>query len=296
MPNRLHDDPAMDVIKPKPVPGKTTGKTFKHHLCILLVLAFSCLANSTRADVPPPAAKCDSEGAACDGSTIGLLGVEYNGTCVQGMRKFWYCKSGPMCYSAKGPGDAPSPGYGETRCEELIFANAPVVPSAMPSAPVAPPVEAQPAPSETQPALSNTGAMLHVFVLGVIFFIALFDSVVGLFLLASKEPYRVNGSGALWAQRTPELWNGEASTLLHSLYRRMGAFSFHTGVATAVWAWFGRNEPHLLTALLATYTITGLGFFVNDRRYFRGTRYFIVKQVLGALWAAALLAHIFGPR
>jgi hypothetical protein len=137
--------------------------------------------------------------------------------------------------------------------------------------------------------------MLHSSVLGVIFLIALFDSVVGLSLLLSKEPYRVNGRSSLWAQRTPELWNGEAGPLLHSLYRRMGAFSFHAGVATAVWAWFGRNEPHLLTALLVTYTLTGIGFFVNDQRYFRGTTYFLVKQVFGALWAAALLVHIFAP-
>jgi hypothetical protein len=76
----------------------------------------------------------------------------------------------------------------------------------------------------------------------------------------------------------------------------MGAFSLHTGVITAVWAWMARSEPRWLTALLVTYTITGLAFFATDRAYFRGTGYFVGKQVLGALWAAALVGHLVSSR
>jgi hypothetical protein len=138
--------------------------------------------------------------------------------------------------------------------------------------------------------------MAHVLVLAVVFLVASFDVVVGLRLLFSSEPYLAHGARGPWAERTPPLWSGEAGTLLRSLYRRLGAFSFHTGAVTAVWAWMARDEPRWLTTLLVTYTITGLAFFAGDRAYFRGTRYFLVKQVLGALWTAALLAQLFAPR
>lgn len=139
--------------------------------------------------------------------------------------------------------------------------------------------------------------MLTVFVLGTIGIVSLFDTAVGAYLLFAREPFLVNGRDALWAKETPALWGGEAGTLLRSLYRRLGAFSLHTGVATAVWAWLGAGEPRILTALLVTYTLTGLSFFAGDRRYFKGTRYFVIKQALGALWAAALVAQLVGsPR
>lgn len=134
--------------------------------------------------------------------------------------------------------------------------------------------------------------MIHTLVLAVVFLVALFDTVVGLRMLLGREPYRVNGADALWARASPALYAGEAGPLLRSLYRRLGAFSFHTGVATAVWAWLGHDDALVLGALLVTYTVTGLGFFVNDSTYFRGTRYFVIKQALGALWAAAVAAHL----
>jgi hypothetical protein len=134
--------------------------------------------------------------------------------------------------------------------------------------------------------------VIHAFVLSVVFLVAAFDALVGLRMLFAREPYRVNGPDALWARRAPALWSGDDGELLRSLFGRLGAFSFHTGVATAVWAFLGRREPRMLTALLVTYTLTGLTFFYNDRTYFRGTRYFVVKQVLGGLWAAALVAQV----
>ena len=137
---------------------------------------------------------------------------------------------------------------------------------------------------------------MHTLVLAVVFLVALFDTVVGVRLLASRTPYLVNGADALWARESPPLYGGDAAALMRSLYRRLGAFSFHTGVSTAVWAWFGRDDARVLGALLVTYTLTGTAFFATDRTYFRGTRYFLVKQAFGALWAAALVAHLFGPR
>ena len=136
--------------------------------------------------------------------------------------------------------------------------------------------------------------MVHTLVVGVVLLVALFDTIVGIRLLASRTPYLVNGSDALWARESPPLYSGDAAALMRSLYRRLGAFSLHTGVATAVWAWFGRDDARVLGALLVTYTLTGLAFFATDRTYFRGTRYFLVKQVLGVLWAGALVAHLVG--
>jgi len=133
-------------------------------------------------------------------------------------------------------------------------------------------------------------------VLAVVFLVAVFDIAVGVRLLASRAPYLVNGVDALWARESPRLYDGDAAALLRSLYRRLGAFSLHAGVSTVVWAWFGRDDARVLGALLVTYTLTGTAFFATDRAYFRGTRYFLVKQVFGALWAAALVAHLLGSR
>ncbi len=41
-----------------------------------------------------------------------------------------------------------------------------------------------------------------------------------------------------------------------------------------------------------TYLATGLAFFATDYGYFRGTRYFALKQALGALWAIAVALHL----
>ena len=135
--------------------------------------------------------------------------------------------------------------------------------------------------------------MAEVFVLAVILLVAGFDIVVGIRLLCSPAPFLVNGTkGTLWSERAPALWNGVDHGLLASLYRRLGAFSLHTGVVTALFALLVRDTPWMLSALLGTYTLTGLAFFANDRRYFRGTRYFVIKQALGGLWSAALIVSL----
>lgn len=134
--------------------------------------------------------------------------------------------------------------------------------------------------------------MSSLAILAVILLVAAFDIAVGVRMLASPQPFLVNGDETLWSRRTPQLWRGEERALLESLYRRLGAFSLHTGVATAVWALIARDQPWMLTVLLGTYTLTGLAFFAGDRRFFAGTRYFMIKQALGGLWSAALLLSI----
>lgn len=133
-------------------------------------------------------------------------------------------------------------------------------------------------------------------VLAVVFLVAAFDIVTGLRLLISGAPHLVNGSDTLWARVTPLVSQGQGSELLASLYGRLGAFSLHVGVTTALWALFARNQPRLLTALLVTYLVTGGAFFLNDVRFFQGTGYFHLKQALGALWAVALVLQLLSGR
>jgi hypothetical protein len=137
--------------------------------------------------------------------------------------------------------------------------------------------------------------MAHLLVLSVVFFVAAFDVVVGLRLLFSPRPYLAHGGEGPWARSAPSAWSGETAVLLRSLYRRMGAFSLHAGVVTAVWAAMAHGDRRGLTALLVTYAATGLAFFLTDRAYFRKTRYFVTKQALGALWTAALLLNLALP-
>ena len=135
--------------------------------------------------------------------------------------------------------------------------------------------------------------MAQAFVLAVIFLVAGFDVIVGVRLLCSPAPFLVNGAnGTLWSERAPALWQGVEHDLLASLYRRLGAFSLHTGVVTALFAFLVRDTPWMLGALLGTYSLTGLAFLANDRGYFRGTRYFMIKQALGVLWSAALIVSV----
>lgn len=133
--------------------------------------------------------------------------------------------------------------------------------------------------------------MIVVFVLSVVLLVAVFDVSVGIRLLTSKRPYEVNGPGTLWSRGGPAAFEQD-ERLAGSVFQRLGAFSLHTGVATTVWALSCLDRPSSLLALLGTYTLTGLAFFRGDRAYFAGTRYFTLKQVLGGLWSAALVAQI----
>src|SRR5688572_19182432 len=133
-------------------------------------------------------------------------------------------------------------------------------------------------------------------VLAVILLVAGFDIVTGVRLLVSDAPHLVNGSDTLWARVAPLVNTGEGAQLLASLYGRLGAFSLHVGVTTALLALVARNQPRLLTGLLIVYMVTGCAFFLNDVRFFEGTGYFHVKQALGGLWALALVLQLLSRR
>ena len=133
----------------------------------------------------------------------------------------------------------------------------------------------------------------HV-VAGIVIIVGLYDVVVGLFMLFSPSPYLAHGPNTVWSY-TPQAADSQIRVLLSSLFARIGAFSLHAGVASIVWcatAWRNRKS---MGALLLTYLVTGLAFFSSDSRYFAGTTYFAVKQVLGALWMLAIVLH-FWPR
>ena len=84
--------------------------------------------------------------------------------------------------------------------------------------------------------------------------------------------------------------------LLASLFDRIGAFSLHAGLASIVWCATAWRNRKAMSALLLTYLVTGLAFFSSDLRYFAGTTYFVVKQVLGAFWMFAIILHFWPLR
>jgi hypothetical protein len=122
--------------------------------------------------------------------------------------------------------------------------------------------------------------------------VALWDVAIGARMLLSPEPWLAHGRDTVW---------GNVAALgavpgVKAAFQRIGAFSLHAGGSTLVFAAIGARYRPLLTAILFTYAITGLGFFLNDTTYFQGTPYFYVKQAFGALWVAAIAAHLYGAR
>jgi hypothetical protein len=132
----------------------------------------------------------------------------------------------------------------------------------------------------------------RLFVLSTILFVALFDIVTGARLLLSDSPWLVNGEHTLWAIQGAQ----QPSALAASLFQRLGAFSFHVGVITALWAVLNRHRPGMLTVLLAISPVTGLLFFWNDNLYFQGTPYFTMKSIFGTVWCIALVVHLVSIR
>lgn len=139
------------------------------------------------------------------------------------------------------------------------------------------------------------GGVRRNAVLAIVCLVALYDVITGLRMLLSPEPWRAHGD-SVWSNAGPAAAQLDGiGELTMSLFRRVGAFSLHAGVVALVWAWLGRSDRRVLSALLLTYLATGVGFFATDAAYFRGTRYFLLKQAFGALWAVAAALH-FAPR
>ena len=122
-------------------------------------------------------------------------------------------------------------------------------------------------------------------VLFVIAIVALWDVVTGARLLFSSSPNLAHGSSTLWASAPP------LTPAIASLYHRLGAFSLYAGLMTLAFAAVGARHRPTLSVLLVGYMITGVGFFLNDMTYFRGTPYFLVKQAFGVLWTVAVVLH-----
>jgi hypothetical protein len=136
-----------------------------------------------------------------------------------------------------------------------------------------------------------------LLVVAVVVAIGLFDASVGAFLLLSPTPWIAHGSGTIWLN-APAAAGTDPTTaaLLMSLFRRLGAFSFHVGVLTAALGLVGRRDRRVLSLVLALYTVDGLAFLFTDRAYFLGTPYFLMKQFIGAVWAAAVVWHLVEGR
>lgn len=133
--------------------------------------------------------------------------------------------------------------------------------------------------------------MRERFVLLVIVLIATLDFATGVFLLVSPQPWLAHGPDTLWSLNAA----GTPPELAMSLFRRVGAFSLYAGSVTLVWAWLGKSDRKLLSALLITYSVVGVAFAYADNAYFAGTAYLKAKQAIGGAWTAALIAH-FWPR
>ena len=101
----------------------------------------------------------------------------------------------------------------------------------------------------------------------------------------ADAPELAHGDDTVWAGL-------DASAAgVHAALRRLGAFSLHSGAVTLVWTALAYRRPALRTWLLFTYLVTGLGFAWTDATYFAGTRYYLMKQILGGLFAAAMVVH-----
>lgn len=135
----------------------------------------------------------------------------------------------------------------------------------------------------------------RVFVLGCFILIGVFDLVSGLIMAFSDEPWTLNGMTSAF---TPLIQQGPAALIeaLRGPYTRLAAFSVHVGVLTLFLAWKFRADAKAITALFVLYTIDGLGFAYYDHHFAAGTGYFYVKQAIGYVWVAALIAHIVEVR
>ena len=132
------------------------------------------------------------------------------------------------------------------------------------------------------------------FVLAIVFGVAGFDIVSGIRLLTVDEPWLLAGYATSWnALPATVRADGGVRAFVAGPYRRVGAFSLHTGVVTLVWAILARNDRRLLTVLLVVYTLSGVVMFSVDWAYTRGTGYIVLKQVIGTLWAMAVMAHLY---
>jgi hypothetical protein len=142
----------------------------------------------------------------------------------------------------------------------------------------------------TRPALAVTLGTCVLVAIG------LYDVVIGVVLLASASPWVAHGPDTAWMALGASLQGAPLPELTLGLFRRMGAFSFHAGVATCVWAALGHRRPTVRSAQLITYLLTGLAFGVTDATFFPGTPYLLMKRIIGVAFTAAFVAHFVFAR
>jgi hypothetical protein len=129
-------------------------------------------------------------------------------------------------------------------------------------------------------------------VAGIVIIVGLYDVSIGLFMLFSPSPFLAHGPNTVWTY-DPRMADSQIRILLASLFDRIGAFSLHAGLASIVWCATSWRNRKAMSALLLTYLVSGLAFVSSDLRYFAGTTYFVVKQVLGAFWMLAIILHFW---
>jgi hypothetical protein len=130
------------------------------------------------------------------------------------------------------------------------------------------------------------------YIVGLVSAVACLDIVTGVRLMFASAPWLQNSHDTLWSRIPADAQANEAVlTLLYALYGRLGAFSFHVGVVTLIWAWWARTSVLRMRALLVIYALTGGAFFWFDREYFYGTSYFWLKTGISFAWTLALVLH-----
>jgi hypothetical protein len=129
-----------------------------------------------------------------------------------------------------------------------------------------------------------------IIVKSIVLFIGLYDILIGLFMMLSKNPELAHGAGTVWSD-SPIIELKVARPFIESTMFRIGSFSFHAGILTWVWCLSSWNDRRSTSILLIAYLFSGLGFFFGDMMHFAGTRYFFIKQVLGGAWALAVFLH-----
>lgn len=126
--------------------------------------------------------------------------------------------------------------------------------------------------------------------------IGIYDVAIGLVLLASATPWVAHGPGTSWMAMGASLGGGPLSDVTLGLFRRIGAFSLHSGAVTVVWAALGHAHPRVRTAQFVTYSLTGLAFGATDAAFFPGTAYLLAKRLIGVAFFGALVAHLVSGR
>ena len=118
-----------------------------------------------------------------------------------------------------------------------------------------------------------------------------YDIAVGITMLFSNTPWNAHGPGTIWSNSAdwmPTLGD-QASMVVVSLFRRIGAFSLFAGLTSMFVALNFRHDRRNLLRFMLLYMIAGLGFAATDAIFFADTPYYWLKQVIGAAWFIATI-------